>query len=272
MGRSNHEPAAGFSRSRRLLTQATLMATAVPGVAFAAPSAQDLLDGVDEIRCPGRPFAVRLTMTEFEGGKQVDNSILQVWSRPSEVPGAQYMTLVSFIEPARDAGKLLLRSGNDLWFFDPLTKASIRIAPQQRLLGQAANGDVVTIMLAREYAPAIKGEEEITDGERKVRRTIRLALTARSPAATYATIDLWVDAEKGWPLRARFHSESGHLLKTVFYRRYQQQLGRERPMETVIIDGLNPQAVTLMRFGDFSAPNVPRNWFNREHLPRFQPE
>ena len=43
----------------------------------------------------------------------------------------------------------------------------------------------------------------------------------------------------------------GHLLKTAYYRKYQPQLGTERPTETVIIDGLEPDWVTVMRFSSW---------------------
>jgi hypothetical protein len=241
-------------------------------IAQSAGSAQDLLAATDAIRNPGRAFAVRITLTEFEAGRQVDSSTLQSWSRPIDGGSGQFHSLLSFVEPVRDAGKLLLRTGNDLWFYDPANKASIRIAPQQRLLGQAANGDVVTVNLAKDYDAINKGEEEITDGERKKRRAFLLALTARGSAATYNTIELWVDADNNRPIRGRFYAESGRLLKTVFFRKFQQQLGRERPTETVIIDGLNPQSVTVMRFTDFTTPNIPVAWFNRDNLSRFQPE
>lgn len=241
------------------------------GQALAQPNPQELLATTDAIRNPGRAFAVKVTLIEFDAGKQVDTNVLQSWSRPLESTG-QYQTLLSFVEPARDAGKLLLRTGNDLWFYDPSTKASIRIAPQQRLLGQAANGDVVTVNFAREYEASHKGEEEITDGERKTRRAYKLGLVAKSSAATYATVEVWVDAETSRPIRSRFFAESGRLLKTVFYRRFQPELGRDRPTENVIIDGLNPQSVTLMRFSEFKTPNIPATWFNRDNLPRFQPE
>ena len=58
----------------------------------------------------------------------------------------------------------------------------------------------------------------------------------------------------------------------MYYRRFEQQLGRERPTETVIIDGLNPKSVTLMRYSEFATPNIPQSWFQREYLARFQPE
>lgn len=248
-----------------------LVGLAACASAQAAPNAQELLAASDAVRNPGRPFSVKARITEFEGGKQVETSSLVIYSRPQE-QGGQFASLISFVQPARDAGKLLLKNGDDMWFYDPGTKASIRISPQQRLMGQAANGDVVTVNLAKDYAAKFKAEEEIVDGERKTRRSYLLELTSSTPSAAYASIELWVDAESHRPLKARYMAESGRLLKTAYFRRYQAQLGRERPTETVIIDGLNPQSVTLMQFSDFAAPSIPQAWFNRDYLPRFQRE
>ena len=89
---------------------------------------------------------------------------------------------------------------------------------------------------------------------------------------TYGTIELWVDAGSSAPIKARFFAESGRLLKTAFYRKFQPQLGADRPTETVIIDGLDPQAVTLVRLTDYAARNVPTSWFQRDYLPRFTAE
>ena len=83
---------------------------------------------------------------------------------------------------------------------------------------------------------------------------------------------MWVDVENSRPLKARFFAESGRLLKTAYYRRFQPQLGADRPTETVIIDGLDPQSVTVMRFTDFASRTMPMTWFHRDYLPRFQPE
>ncbi|HNU10168.1 MAG TPA: outer membrane lipoprotein-sorting protein [Rubrivivax sp.] len=250
---------------------AVLTVSLATTASVAAPAAQDLLRASDAIRNPARPFKARVVLTEFEEGKQVDTSTLVTYSREQDNSG-QYATLVSFVHPARDAGKLMLRNGDDLWFYDPSTKASIRLSPQQRLMGQASNGDVVTVNLARDYAAKLLAEEMVVNGERKERRSFKLGLIASAPSATYASIEYWVDAENKRPIKGLFYAESGHLLKTVFYRRYQAQLGEDRPTEMVIIDGLKPQSVTLMRFSDFSTPTIPATWFSRDYLPRFQPE
>ena len=247
----------------------TLAVLSVP--AGAAVDAQAILVASDAIRNPTRPFSVTVTLTEFQAGAQVDTSTLQSYSR-TLAAGGQFASLIRFVKPARDAGKVMLKSGADLWFYDPGTKASIRISPQQRLLGQAANGDVVTVNFAKDYRATLVSTEDIQDGERKTRRAHPLKLEAATEDATYAQVELWPDAENHRPIKAKFFAESGRLLKTAYYRRYSLQLGVERPTETVIIDGLNPQAVTLLRMSDYTARDLPLAWFNRDYLPRFQPE
>lgn len=240
-------------------------------VVMAAPTAQAILVASDAVRNPNQPFRVTITLTEFEKGQQVDTSTLTSYARTLDASG-QFGSLVQFVQPARDAGKLMLKSGNDLWFYDPGTKASVRISPQQRLMGQASNGDVVTVNFARDYKATLAGEETIQDGERRSRRSLKLALAAATDDASYAAIELWVDAESYWPLKAKLYANSGRLLKTAYYRRFQPHLGADRPTETVIIDGLSPASVTIVRFSDYALRNMPLSWFQRDFLPRFQPE
>ncbi|MEK8053316.1 outer membrane lipoprotein-sorting protein [Ideonella sp. DXS22W] len=254
--------------SRRALLSVGALTLARP--LHAAGDAQALLVASDAIRNPGQPFRVTVTLTEFEKGQQVDTSQLVSYSRTMEQSNGQFASLLRFVQPARDTGKLLLKNGGDLWFYDPGTKASVRISPQQRLLGDASNGDVVTVNFARDYKAAVAAEETIADGERKQRKSVKLMLTAASEDSTYAAIELWIDAESRAPLKARFMADSGRLLKTAYYRKFQPQLGADRPTETVIIDGINPQSVTIVRFSDYAARNLPTSWFQRDYLPRFQ--
>ena len=241
------------------------------GTLSAASTADEILAASDAIRNPGRSFSVTVTLTEFQAGKQVDSSTLTSYSRTQQ-QGGQFASLIRFVLPARDTGKLMLKNGSDMWFYDPSNKASVRLSPQQRLLGQASNGDVTTVNLAKDYKATLVGDEDIQDGERRTRKSHKLALVAASPDVTYASIEMWVDVENNRPLKARFFAESSRLLKTVYYRRFQPQLGAERPTESVIIDGLNPQSITLMRFSDYVARNVPDTWLQRDYLPRFQPD
>lgn len=255
--------------ARHALVAILLLALSLQSLA--AVDGQAALVASDAIRNPQQPFGVTITLTEFEKGVQVETSTLQGFARTME-SGGQFASLLRYVQPARDSGKLMLKSGTDMWFFDPATKASIRVSPQQRLMGQAANGDVVTVNFARDYNVMSASEEGITDGERKPRKAQKLVLAAANDGASYGSIELWLDAESHSPIKAQFLSDSGRLLKTAFYRRFQRQLGAERPTETVIIDGLRPTSVTIVRFSDYIARKIPVTWFQRDHLPRFQPD
>ena len=234
-------------------------------------NAQAMLQASDAVRNPEKPFGVTVTLIEYRDGKQTDTSTLGSYAK-SDARSGQFRTLIRFVAPARDEGKLMLKAGNDFWFYDPASRASVRLSPQQRLMGQASNGDVVTVNLAKDYQAKVGLEEEIADGNRQKRRTTRLDLSASSPDASYNRIELWVDSANNQPLKGKFYSESERLLKTVYYRRYQPQLGKERPTEMVIIDGLDAKWVTVMRYSDFVFRDVPEVWLQRDYLPNFKPE
>lgn len=242
-----------------------------PTAAPAAPSPQQILAASDAVRNPDHPFGLTNTLIEYRNGKQTDSSTLMIYSK-ADPGGGQFRSLVRYVAPARDEHKLILYNGKDLWFHDPSSKASIPLSPQQRLLGQASNGDVVTVNLARDYLANSAVEEETQDGDRNLRRCHRLSLSAATPDATYHHIDMWVDSANAHPVKAHFHAESGRLLKTVYYRRYRPVFGTERPTEIIIIDGLEPDWVTVMRYSDWVRREVPDAWLQRDYLPRFRPE
>jgi len=243
----------------------------IAALAHAASDAQAILAASDAVRNPARPFAVTVSLIEYRSSKQTDSNTLTVYSK-ADASSGQYRSLLRFVAPQRDANKLMLKSGNELWFFDPASQASIRLSPQQRLLGQASNGDVVTVNLARDYKAEIEATEDVVDGEKVKRHSHKLALAAVSPDVTYHRVEMWVEVGSARPVMARFYAESGHLLKTAYYRKFQSQLGRERPTEVVIIDGLDRSWVTIMRYSDYAWREVPDAWLQRDYLPRFKPE
>ena len=266
-----------FERRRQILFCALWGQVAIAAfmcvmpVAFAAPSAQAILAASDAVRNPAKPFGVVVTLIEYRDRKQTEANTLQVYSKADSI-GGQYRSLIRFVGPPREANKLMLKNGNDLWFFDPASQASIRLSPQQRLLGQAANGDVVTVNLAKDYTAELVGEEDVADGERVTRHSHKLRLAQRSPDVTYDHIDMWIEAGSARPVKALFYAESGRVLKTAYYRKFLLQLGMERPSEVVIIDGLDPNWVTVMRYSDYAWRDVPDSWLQRDYLPRFKPE
>lgn len=238
-------------------------------LAATALSAQDILARSDRQRNPDQAFSTTVQISEYRGREQINTNTILTYSKP-EVSSGRYRNLIRMQLPARDTGKLILSDGNDMWFYDPSSKASIRISPQQRLLGQASNGDVVSVNFSRDYNAVLAAEETISDGEKRERNCYKLMLTATNPAAAYRSIEYWVERDSARPVKGRFFVESGKLLKTAYYRKFEQQLGAERPTETIIIDGLDPTWVTVMKMRDFRYREVPDSWLQRDYLPRFK--
>lgn len=254
---------------RGLLLAALASASALPLATHAAPrSAAEVLAAADAVRNPPGAFSLKTRLIEYRQGKQAADSTLLVYAKPA-VDGGQYRNLLRFASPARDANKLMLRNGMDLWFYDPASRASVRVSPQQRLLGQASNGDVMTSQLSRDYRAEITGQEAVKDGEGKLRESTRLHLVATRPDVPYAAVDYWVEDGSDRPVMARYFTVEGRLLKTAYFRRFQMALGQERPTETVIVDGLDPSWVTLMQVSEFTPREVPDEWLQRDFLPHF---
>jgi hypothetical protein len=234
---------------------------------LADPSPQALLAASDRVRLPQQAFRVSNTLVEFVNGRPRDQITLTVFSKPP--PGlGPFSTVARYDAPARDRGKLVLFAGTDLWFYDPSSRASVRISPQQRLLGQASNGDVVTTNFSGDYTAATAGPERLQDADKVTRDCIKLVLSPRSDLALYGRVELWIEAASSRPVKAKFYADSGRPLKIAYYRKFAQVLGAARPTETVIIDAVNPTLATTMTTKDYRATTIPDAWLQREFLPR----
>jgi hypothetical protein len=243
----------------------------VANAAEDAPDAQKILAASDAVRNPAQPFGLSIALTEYRNAKESDSNTLAIYSK-LDADNGRYRTLVSYASPPRDAGKLVLENGTEMWFYDPSSEASIRISPQQRLLGQASTGDVVTVNFAHDYHAQSAASEDITDGDRTLRHCYKLTLAQAVPDATYHRIELWVEQSSSRPVKGKFYSDSDRLLKTAYYRGFRSELGLERPTEIVIIDGLTPSWVTVMRYSNYAWRDIPDSWMQRDYLPRFRPE
>ncbi len=236
-------------------------------VAF-AQSAQEIVAATDKVRNPDQPFRSALTLTEYVSGQERAHSGFVLFSK--EDGAGRFRNLLQYVEPPRDAGKRVLLDGRSFWFFDPASQASVRISAQQRLTGQAAIGDVLTVNLAVDYSASIAGTESIDDAARQKRTCWHLELKAAADTAAYSRVEYWVEQGTFRPVKGKFYSDSGRLLKIIYYRNFTERLGAVRPAEAVIIDAVDSSLATIATFGDSRFQDVPDAWFQRDYLPRLQ--
>jgi hypothetical protein len=238
------------------------------------PTAQRIIERADEVRNPKDPFQMTVQLTEYIAGSARNEVTLTLYSKLAGTTG-QFQNLVLYSAPPRDHGKCVLMNGTMMWFFDPASKSSIRISPEQRLVGQASQGDVVTVNFARDYSAAFSGptgEETINDADKIPRKCWRIDLTPKDSEAIYAKAEYWVEEETFRPIKGKFFSDSGRLLKIAYYHRYERQLGADRPTETIIIDAVDAKLVTTMASGDYRTREIPDSWYQRDYLPRLRIE
>lgn len=238
------------------------------GVAH-AQTAQEIVAATDKVRNPGQPFRATLRLTEYVGGQERDHDSLVVFSKEDAATG-QFRNLVQYVEPARDAGKRVLLDGHSLWFYDPDSKVSVRISAQQRLIGQAAIGDILTVNLAADYTASIVGTETIDDAARQPRKCWRLELKAGNDLSTYNRVEYWVEQGSFYPIKGKFYSDSGRLLKIAYYRNFAEELGAVRPTEAIIIDAVDSSLATTATLGNYAYQEIPEAWFQRDFLPHLQ--
>jgi len=167
---------------------------------------------------------------------------------------------------------MVLLDEHVFWFYDPSSKASVRISPQQRLIGQASIADVLTVNFAVDYEATLTGTETIQDAARQEHACWHLKMQAANDQAAYARIEYWVEQGTFYPIKGKFYSDSGRLLKILYYRGFAEQLGRIRPSEGIIIDAVDSSLVTTIKFGDLRFQDVPDAWFQRDYLPRLRAE
>jgi len=233
-----------------------------------AQDAQDIVSKADAVRNPHEPFRSALTLTDYVSGRERSHSTFVLFSK--EDASRHFRNLLEYVEPPQDAGKRVLLDGRSFWFFDPSSQSSVRISAQQRLVGQAAIGDVLTVNLAVDYSATVAGEETIDDAARQKRDCWRLDLKAATETAVYNRVEYWVEKSTSRPVKGKFYSDSGRLLKTIYYRNYVDRLGAVRPAEAVILDAVDPSLATIASFTDGRFQDVPDAWFQRDYLPRLR--
>jgi Outer membrane lipoprotein-sorting protein len=233
------------------------------------PSARDMIASSDRVRNPEQAFRLTDTLVEYVHGQAKDRVVLVVYAREDN-ESEQFSNLVRYVDPPRDLGKIVLENGNNMWFYDPASRTSVRISPQQRLIGQASDGDVLSVNLARDYTAKLVGEENLQDADHKDRACWHLDLAAATPEAVYNRIEYWIERGTYHSIKAKFYSDSGRLLKIAYYHKYEEQLGAVRPTETILIDAVDSNLVTTISSADYRYQQIPDSWFQRDFLPRLK--
>ena len=175
----------------------------------------------------------------------------------------QHRSLVLMRSPA-EAGQKVLMLGDDFWLLMPGTARPMRITPTQKLLGDAATGDIATLSWAEDYDGQVVGEERCDDPG-PARACLHLTLQARRKGVSYQRIELWLGKARHEPLRAELYVQSDKLAKQA---RFVLDKAGTLVSEMLLQDQLGGHALTRVQYLSRQPRSVPENWLNPMFLAR----
>ena len=240
------------SRREALRLAGGCAALAIAGMAApqAAANGQAILMAADQFRAPSDAFIFDIRL--IDPMNRAFDLTVRVRDRTKG--------LVIYNQPASFAGRAILYVGQNMWAYVPGTRRALRISPKQRLLGGAGTADVARTVFSEDYS--------VTGISSSGGKTI-LDLSAAGRGAAYGRILLTVSSSDSRPLNAEFYAANGpRRLKTQFYEDYQDVLGLPRPMRIRIIDHLDDDAETVMRYFNMRLEDTPAAWFQPSYLER----
>lgn len=212
-----------------------------------AESVTEILKKADDIRNP--PMSNKLSISvETEGEETVE---LEVSMQGKD------KTLVRTVKPARDRGKNMLMIGEDMWVFVPNLKRTVRVSLNQKLTGQAANGDICRQRWSGDYNPSL---------ERETANVWILLLDAEKSGLTYDKIRLWVNKSDYRPVKAEYLTKTAKVLKKATFKNYKKMAGAMRPSVTVIANANKKDDKSVVTTLEITPMNFPDSLFNQNNL------
>ncbi|MCG2585699.1 outer membrane lipoprotein-sorting protein [Massilia sp. TS11] len=231
-----------------------IAALCLSGGALAA-DIEAMLKKADSFRMPDASAQLQTEVQTIKNGQVDKSKRYEVLVRP----GGQ--SLVLFRSPGESGQKVLMK-GDDFWMLMPGSARPIRITPLQKLLGDAATGDIATMTWAGDYDGVLRQETEI-DGQ----PCWELDLSARRPALSYQKITLFLAKRDGRPLRADLYASSNRKLKSARYE-LEQRDGRLQVTRTYLSDAIQTQRETVIHVLSSTPKKFGDELFNPMYLSR----
>ncbi len=233
-------------------TMAILLLAVISSSAAASVSdVRQMVKHADDYRQGYLAAKVVSQVSLFENGELDKTRQYHVYTRPNRE------SLVVFKSQV-EAGQKMLMLGDNYWLLMPKSRRPIRITPMQKLLGEASVGDISTLTWSEDYqATLIEHSAE----------TNQLRLTSVTKGASYKRIDLWLDAETDFPLKADLYLRSGKLAKQAIFEQGQRD-GRTRVVAMTLLDKIQPAKKTVITYQQITSYELEEKYYNPAYLIR----
>jgi len=216
-----------------------------------ATASLSVLEKAEQYRVKEGSALVKCDVELFKGDELIKTRKFHVYTNTDS------RSLIVFKSPA-DAGQKVLMKGKSYWMFMPKSRRPIRITPMQKLLGEAALGDIATLSWSKQY--------KIVD-QKTENKTINLTLEAKNSSASYQKIELKLNSEDYFPISAALYLRSGMLSKVAEFERGKRD-GQDAVVKMLLIDNMKSNSKTVINYNDVKTVDIPNKFFNPQILVR----
>jgi outer membrane lipoprotein-sorting protein len=213
----------------------------------AEPSPAEILQKADEVRNPSASFTMVVTVKDHDGTL----SKFEVKTKGKD------RTLIKTLEAPHSKANALLMVEQDMWAYIPNLKRAVRVSLQQKLTGQAANGDIARMRLSGDYEATLEKNEK---------DAWQLFLTANKKGLTYDKIRLWVSKDGFKPRKAEYLTMAGDPIKTANFETYSTMAGADRPKSIRIQDAKRSSDYSVLEIISLQNAEFPDAIFQASNL------
>ena len=176
--------------------------------------------------------------------------------------------LARFTDPPNMRDRMVLMKDRNMWFIRSGLQKPVSISPRQKLLGDAANGDIASTNYVEDYEPTLLREETVSGEACYV-----FDLKARNKQVTYDRIKYWVSKERLVGVKAEFFTLSGKLFKTAQFKydnvvKVDESTSIPFVSQLIIRDAVMKEKVTTMTYTNIRVETIPDSDFNINVLLR----
>jgi outer membrane lipoprotein-sorting protein len=234
-----------------------LMGFALQSVQAMTP--EEILKKSDEARGNAEGVEWQIDIQSIESGREQQRTI--------KVSARSFKSLAEFLAPANVKGQKILMVDRNMWFAKPGLSKAIPISPRQKLMGNAANGDIASTNYAGDY----KITQTMDDTVNK-EPCYLLDLEAVDKKATYDRIKYWVSKGRLVGVKAEFYTVSGKMFKTAIFE-YNNGItinDEKRPFisKMIITNAIIKEDVTTMNFHKVAFGKISDSVFDLNLLTR----
>jgi len=248
-----------MSRRLWLACLSLALASAAPARIAAASEVHAMLEKADAFRLDPGDAQVLTRVQVYRGARLDRERQYLVFLKPGR------RSLVLSRSPV-ESGQKVLMLGDDFWIVLPSSQRPIRITPAQKLLGDAAAGDIATMTWAEDYDGTVAGELEVAGVP-----CVRLDLVAQRRGVTYRRVELYLARSDARPVRADLYLASEKLAKRATFELAPVE-GRPHVTAMRLVDNLQPGRETLVRYLERSSRSISDEYFNPMFLTRHDPD